>query len=87
VPATAIVHASFGDSLFVVESKDDKKVARQQFVRLGVARGDFVAIADGIKAGQEIVTAGAFKLRNGSGVVINNAVGPTPALQPNVDNR
>jgi membrane fusion protein, multidrug efflux system len=87
VPATAVVHASFGDSLFVVETKDDRKVARQQFVRLGAARGDFVAIDDGIKPGQEIVTAGAFKLRNGSGIIINNAVGPTPALHPNVDNR
>jgi membrane fusion protein (multidrug efflux system) len=98
-PLTAIVHASYGDSVFVVEDKKDEsgtvvrgpdgkpaKVARQQFVRTGVARGDFIAITDGVKAGQELVTAGAFKLRNGSGVVINNAVKPTPALQPHVDN-
>ena len=62
------------------------KVARQQFVRVGLARGDFVAITDGVKPGQELVTAGAFKLRNGSGVVVNNDVKPTPALQPRVDN-
>jgi membrane fusion protein (multidrug efflux system) len=98
-PATAIVHASYGDSVFVVEPKKDEsgapvtgidgkpaKVARQQFVRLGAARGDFVAIADGVKAGQELVTAGAFKLRNGSGVIVNNAIKPTPSLQPHVDN-
>ena len=90
-PMTAVVHASYGDSVFVVEDKagDDgkpRKVARQQFVRVGGARGDFVAITDGIKPGQELVTAGAFKLRNGSGVVINNAIKPTPALQPHVDN-
>ena len=71
VPATAVVHASYGDSVFVVEDKKDEagdavkgpdgkpaKVARQQFVRLGEARGDFVAIVDGVKAGQEVVTAG-----------------------------
>jgi membrane fusion protein (multidrug efflux system) len=98
-PATAIVHASYGDSVFVVEPKkgengaavtgpDGKpaKVARQQFVRLGAARGDFVAIADGVKPGQELVTAGAFKLRNGSGVIVNNSIKTNPSLQPHVDN-
>ncbi|CAN5924641.1 efflux RND transporter periplasmic adaptor subunit [soil metagenome] len=82
VPATAIVHASYGDSVFVVE---DKK-ARQQFVRTAGARGDFVAIADGVKAGQEIVTAGAFKLRNGGGVTVNNSVPSNPQLAPRPDN-
>jgi len=98
-PATAIVHASYGDSVFVVEAKKDDKggavagpdgkplhVARQQFVRLGAAQGDFVAIADGVKAGQELVTAGAFKLRNGASIIANNDIKPTPALQPHVDN-
>jgi membrane fusion protein (multidrug efflux system) len=91
-PATAVVHASYGDSVFVVEDKANdegppRKIARQQFVRVGAARGDFVAITDGVKAGQELVTAGAFKLRNGSGVVINNEVKPATSLQPNVENR
>jgi membrane fusion protein (multidrug efflux system) len=87
VPTTAVVHASYGDSVFVVEDKEGHKVARQQFVRLGGARGDFVAITDGVKAGQTIVSAGAFKLRNGAGVMINNDIKATPAMQPNVDNR
>jgi membrane fusion protein (multidrug efflux system) len=90
-PATAVVHASYGDSVFVVEDQagpDGKpgKVARQQFVRLGAAHGDFVAITDGVKAGQELVTEGAFKLRNGSRVVVHNGVGPTPSLTPRVEN-
>ncbi|HEY2744765.1 MAG TPA: efflux RND transporter periplasmic adaptor subunit, partial [Polyangia bacterium] len=93
-PATAIVHASYGDSVFVVEdapvgeggAPKSGKVARQQFVRLGVARGDFVAVLDGVKAGQELVTAGAFKLRNGGAIVINNAIKPTPSLAPHVEN-
>ena len=99
-PSTSIVHASYGDSVFVVEPKTDDtgkpvvdadgkpaKVARQQFVRLGVARGDFVAIADGVKSGQELVSAGAFKLRNGGGVVVNNDIKPTAELQPHVETR
>jgi membrane fusion protein (multidrug efflux system) len=100
VPATAIVHATFGDSLFVVEPKKDDKgnvvngpdgkpalVARQQFVKTGEARGDFVAIVEGVKAGQEVVSAGAFKLRNGAGVVINNSVNPKAQLEPRPENR
>jgi membrane fusion protein (multidrug efflux system) len=100
VPATAIIHASYGDSVFVIEPKkpgtpgmaktpDGKpvKVARQQFVRLGRERGDFVAVAKGIQAGQLVVSAGAFKLRNGFPVVVDNTVKTTPELDPRPENR
>jgi membrane fusion protein, multidrug efflux system len=95
VPATAVVHAPYGDSVFVVENKPavagapapagsggPAKVARQQFVKLGPTRGDFVSVVDGVKAGQEVVTAGAFKLRNNAPVKINNEVVPSPQLTP-----
>jgi membrane fusion protein (multidrug efflux system) len=95
VPATAVVHAPYGDSVFVVENKPavagapapagsggPVKVARQQFVKLGPTRGDFVSVVDGVKAGQEVVTAGAFKLRNNAPVKINNEVVPSPQLTP-----
>jgi len=100
VPLTAIVHASFGDSVFVVEPKkpgspgmektpDGKpvKIARQQFVRLGQTRGDFVAITKGVTAGQEVVSAGAFKLRNNSPVVVDNTVKADAGLDPHPENR
>jgi membrane fusion protein (multidrug efflux system) len=100
VPLTALVHASFGDSVFVVEPKkpgspgmdktpDGKtvKIARQQFVRLGQTRGDFVAITKGVTAGQEVVSAGAFKLRNNSPVVVDNTVKPDAGLDPHPENR
>jgi membrane fusion protein (multidrug efflux system) len=93
-PVTAVVHASYGDSVFVVEpaanvEAGDKpaKVARQQFVRVGPTRGDFVAILDGVKAGQELVTAGAFKLHNGAPVVVNNSIKLSPAVAPHVENQ
>jgi membrane fusion protein (multidrug efflux system) len=97
IPLTALLHASYGDSVFVVEDKpagspgaattpDGKtvKIARQQFVRTGAARGDFVAITKGVTAGQLVVSAGAFKLRNNSPVVIDNSVQAKPrlALEP-----
>ncbi len=97
VPATAIIHASYGDSVFVIEDKKEvaespgaktgAKVARQQFVKVGQARGDFVAVVDGLKAGDEVVTSGAFKLRNGAGVVVNNAIKPAAQLAPRPENR
>jgi membrane fusion protein (multidrug efflux system) len=100
VPATAIVHASFGDSVFVIEDKkpgspgmdktpDGKpvKIARQQFVRTGAMRGDFVAITKGVNAGQHVVTAGAFKLRNNVPVFVDNSVQAKPQLNPRPENR
>jgi membrane fusion protein (multidrug efflux system) len=86
-PQTAVVHAPYGDSVFVVEDKDGGKVARQQFVRLGEARGDFVAILDGVTAGQELVVEGAFKLRNGARLMINNDHKINPQAAPHPENR
>jgi membrane fusion protein (multidrug efflux system) len=96
VPQTAVLHASYGDSVFVIEAPkpEDKvqpgapiKIARQQFVRLGESRGDFVAIVDGVKVGQQVVTQGAFKLRNGSRVLISNSVPQNPQVQPKPENQ
>jgi membrane fusion protein (multidrug efflux system) len=92
VPATAVVHAAYGDSVFIVEDKpgaegQNVKVARQQFVRAGESRGDFVAIEEGVQADQQIVVAGAFKLRNGSAVTVNNTdVQLSPKLNPTPEN-
>jgi membrane fusion protein, multidrug efflux system len=100
VPATAIVHAPYGDSVYVVEEARDEsgavrrgpdgrpqKVARQQFVRVGLARGDFVNVEEGVRPGQQVVSVGAFKLRNGLPVVINNDVKLDPSLAPRLENR
>jgi len=88
-PATALVHASYGDSVFVIENRPDGqgKVARQQFVKVVAWRGDYVGLSAGLKAGQEVVTAGAFKLRNGASVVVNNDVKAPASLSPAVENR
>jgi membrane fusion protein, multidrug efflux system len=63
------------------------QVAQQQFVRLGATRGDFVTVLEGVSAGQEVVSAGAFKLRNGAPITIKNEVGQTPSLAPHPANR
>ncbi len=88
VPGSAISYAPFGDSVFVIEKKKDEKTGkesqtiRQQFVRVGEARGDFVAITDGLKPKETIVSTGVFKLRNGMSVTINNDLAPKPELNP-----
>jgi membrane fusion protein, multidrug efflux system len=89
LPASAISYASFGDSVFIVtdlktEDGQSYRGVRQQFVKLGGARGDQVAITTGVKAGDEVVTSGVFKLRNGAAVQINNKVRPAndPAPKP-----
>jgi membrane fusion protein (multidrug efflux system) len=89
LPASAISYAPYGDSVFVVEELKDPngrtyRGVRQQFVKLGPARGDQIAVVSGIKPSEEIVTSGVFKLRNGAAVVVNNKVQPAnkPAPKP-----
>jgi membrane fusion protein (multidrug efflux system) len=78
VPSTAIIYAPFGDTVFILEEDESGQLkARQQFVRLGRAMGDFVEIADGLKVGDVIASAGAFKLYSGQTVTVSK----TPALE------
>jgi len=88
IPGSAISYAPFGNSVFVIEKKKDEKTGketetiRQQFVRLGEARGDLMAITDGLKPNELVVSTGVFKLRNGMPVVINNDLAPKPEINP-----
>jgi len=92
VPATSVLYAPYGDSVFIVEDhKDEKsgqtgKALRQQFVRLGEKRGDFVAAVTGLKGGETVVSTGVFKLRNGQAAVIDNKLAPTFSLDPKPEN-
>lgn len=51
-------------------------VAQQVFVKTGETRGDQVAILQGLKEAQEVITSGQLKLKNGTPVVIDNSVQP-----------
>jgi membrane fusion protein (multidrug efflux system) len=82
IPATSVIYAPYGDSIFAIEEKDKNLVARQKFVRLGERRGDLVAVVSGLKAGETIVSTGAFKLRNGSAVVVRNDLAPSGETPP-----
>ena len=81
LPVSAISYAPFGDSVFIVDDVKGPngktyRGVRQQFVKLGGAQGDQVAVVSGVKPGEEIVTSGVFKLRPGAAVTVNNAIQP-----------
>lgn len=91
VPATAINYAPYGNSVFVVEKMKGPDGAeyvgvRQQFVKLGDTRGDLITIEEGVKPGEQIVSAGVFKLRNGMAVQVNNTYQPTSDPAPKLTN-
>jgi membrane fusion protein (multidrug efflux system) len=87
LPATAIAYASYGNSVFIVENMKGKDGVeylgvRQQIVQLGATRGDLIAIEDGVKPGEQVVSAGVFKLRNGAHIQVNNIVQPSANPTP-----
>ena len=92
LPAPAISYAPYGDSVYVVaEMKgpngESYRGVRQQFVKVGASRGDQVAVIEGLKRGDEVVTSGVFKLRNGAAVQVNNKVLPANDLTPTPEDR
>lgn len=94
VPVTAVLHAAYGDSLFILDPPEVEptgdgpptKTARQAFVKTGPAKGDFVSIIDGLKPGEEVVASGAFKLRNQVPVIVDNSVAPKLDHAPTPEN-
>jgi membrane fusion protein (multidrug efflux system) len=87
LPASAIGYAPFGDSVYVLgdlKSPDGKtyRGVTQKFVKIGPTRGDRVAVLSGVEPGDEVVTSGVFKLRNGAPVNVDNRVQPGNKLAP-----
>jgi len=88
IPATSVLYAPYSDSVFVIDQKkvadgqQPQSIIRQQFVSLGEQRGDFVAVLSGLNSGDTVVSTGAFKLRNGQSVVVDNTLAPEFKLEP-----
>jgi membrane fusion protein (multidrug efflux system) len=88
IPATSVLSSPYGDSVFVIEPQPAKGsakpslVVRQQFIRVGPGRGDFVSVESGLKPGARVVSAGVFKLRNGMAVVESNDIAPKASETP-----
>ncbi|MES9825857.1 MAG: efflux RND transporter periplasmic adaptor subunit [Candidatus Thiodiazotropha endolucinida] len=92
IPATAVLYAPYGDTVFVIDEVEDEKsgekqlVLRQQVIRLGATRGDFVAVVTGLKEEEKVVTSGVFKLRPKMAVIVDNALAPEAKMEPTPEN-
>jgi len=87
LPVSAVHYAPYGDSIFIVTDDKDEdgkpiKSVKEQFVKLGTARGDLISVTSGVKPGDEVVTSGVFRLRSGAPVLINNKVQPDSEASP-----
>jgi membrane fusion protein, multidrug efflux system len=90
IPSTALISAPYGDTVYVVETKIEagktNLTALQKIIRTGRAQGDFVSVETGLQAGDKVVSAGGFKLRNGMAVTENNDLVPKTSIAPNPPN-
>ena len=102
IPQTAVSFNPYGNAVFVIAKSPrkagetdaqgkpqsgDKLTVTQRFVKTGAARGDLIAITDGLKAGEQVVTSGLLKLRNDAEVTINNKIQPDADAAPTTENR
>ncbi len=84
VPQTAITYTLYGDSVYVVAYRTDKKGKREAYAKLtyvtiGQQRGDEVAITQGLKAGEQVVSEGQVKLQNGAAIVFGQSKHEAPS--------
>ncbi|MCG7874581.1 MAG: efflux RND transporter periplasmic adaptor subunit [Candidatus Thiodiazotropha lotti] len=88
IPATSVLYAPYGDTVFVIDTTKDEatgeeqKTLRQQIIRLGQTRGDYVSVVTGLKEGETVVTSGVFKLRPNMAVVVDNTLALDAKLEP-----
>lgn len=101
IPQTAVSFNPYGNAVYVVREvayganevgmdgkpmTGTKLVVQQRFIKTGGTRGDLVAVTDGLKPGERVVTSGLLKLRNDAVVTINNKVQPAAESAPKPDN-
>ena len=77
LPTTAISYSLYGNSVYIIEKDKEKPevlVVKRIFVNTASSQGNLTVITKGLKAGQQVVSSGEFKLQDGTAVVINNEV-------------
>ena len=97
VPRTAIVYSLYGDNVFVVRAAPHAReegavsdkggasglIVERRFVKVGPAQGERIAIEEGLRAGERVVTAGQIKLQAYMPVTIDEAAAlPAPVVTP-----
>lgn len=90
IPQSAVLSSPDGDTVFVVEKQETNGVSnlivQQKLIRTGITHGDFVSVEAGLKSGEQVVSAGVFKLRSGMLIKLNNEAAPKPSDKPNPPN-
>jgi membrane fusion protein, multidrug efflux system len=82
-PAVPTANAGQGASAAPAPPAAGGLVVERRFVHVGAVRGDRIAIEDGVKAGEQVVTAGQIKLQDKSPVTVDNTVAlPPPSVTP-----
>jgi membrane fusion protein (multidrug efflux system) len=92
VPQTAIVFNPYGNVVFIVGEDKEQTDAqgkpvlkvRQKFVKTGFTRGSEIAVLEGLREGDTIVTSGQIKLQNDTRIIINNAIQPSDNPSPDL---
>lgn len=102
IPQTAVSFNPYGNAVFVITRQarkpgetdmqgkplsGEKSVVTQRFVKTGATRGDLIAVTEGLKPGEQVVSSGLLKLRNGAEVTVNDAIQPSSEARPAPDNR
>jgi membrane fusion protein, multidrug efflux system len=90
LPQSAITFNPYGETIFLVKrsgkkdanGKEEMPTAQSAFVTTGAKRGDQIAIISGIKEGDEIVTSGQLKIKNGTPLIIDNTSKPPDDAAP-----
>ena len=98
IPRSSVNYTSYGNSVFAVQKNPDAGPPTeepnpmmgpytdleviQRFVTLGEARGDYIAVSEGLRVGDEIASTGLLKLRNKQPVIVDNSNAPKPELDP-----
>jgi len=85
IPQAAITYNPYGATAFIARPSKEgggKLEAQQVFLKLGATRGDQVAVLDGIKPGDQVVTSGQLKLHTGTPLIVDNSVLPKNDANP-----
>jgi membrane fusion protein (multidrug efflux system) len=74
LPRSAISFYPYGESVFLVLTRDDDLVVERRQVTTGRIRAGRVEVVSGLAIGEKVVSAGQLKLRNGQRIRIDNSV-------------
>jgi membrane fusion protein (multidrug efflux system) len=92
IPASSVQYSSTGEYVFVInedfEGDDDMPgyTVKRQAVSLGVSKGNFIEVIEGVVIGERVIATGVFKIRPETRVVIDTRLSPQFSFNPDPEN-